>query len=323
MQRLACLYLTFLNSPGGITFQEVRRYMNWAYPENEDSARRKFERDKEILRSLGLNISYYAPGTLLDGVLIHKGIYVAEEEKDIATIPDLTDSEMNLLLEILHEAQNASETKEDKFNIKAIIFKLFYRNNSFLNHQQHAVASFDTGDTFHIVQDAISKGMVINFLYQKKDGVIRKASPRGLIAHKGRIALVAEDHGKKDIRIFYIDLMLDLTITQEEVIADPQFDIRNYSLHPLALKKHDPEKVTIEIKDEESDILSDFLRNLPPACKLTSNGNSYTFLTTNRNALFAFLMRNPQLLCGLGPTSIKESFLKHIDEIKNLYRDEI
>src|SRR5690349_12212610 len=81
IERLACLYLAFLNNPRGLSFSELREALPLAYQGEFESGRRKFERDKEDLASMGMALDHYADGEPLPGGGTAEGhVYVPTEE---------------------------------------------------------------------------------------------------------------------------------------------------------------------------------------------------------------------------------------------------
>ncbi|HYX80342.1 MAG TPA: DNA-binding transcriptional regulator, partial [Actinomycetota bacterium] len=61
LERLVNLVALLLDSRRPLTFEEIRERMPEGYPqEDEDSAKRMFERDKDLLRDIGVPIEAVA-----------------------------------------------------------------------------------------------------------------------------------------------------------------------------------------------------------------------------------------------------------------------
>ncbi len=109
LERIGCLYLTFLGHPGGLSFAQIREYLPDAYPagpgEDPETSRRKFERDKDELRALGMDLKHHAAGeTLPDGSLAGASIYVIAEELQRLPEIELSPGEVQTLSAVLMTA---------------------------------------------------------------------------------------------------------------------------------------------------------------------------------------------------------------------------
>ncbi|MCB1137885.1 MAG: WYL domain-containing protein [Leptospiraceae bacterium] len=128
-ERLGCLYLTFLKRSRGLSFEEIRTLMPLAYVGEFESARRKFERDKEDLKKLGIPLRYYAPGTALpSGDLARAHIYVPEEGLEQLGQVQLTSGEREALAALLLQALQKDPDPDSRDAITSIYIKLFYDN---------------------------------------------------------------------------------------------------------------------------------------------------------------------------------------------------
>ena len=288
VERIACLYLSFLNSPQGLSFSKLREAMPLAYQGKFASARRKFERDKEDLKILGLELDCRGLGENGDNYL-----YIPKEE--IAFLPelDLTQEEYQAVASFLFDALvDLQYDKKEKEIIYSISQKVFYQNsfslqksldmieNAFsnftsetnkisqgakINSANELVYASQEGlkkkHTLEVIYKALKKKKVLEIEYLLQDRPTnlknsqkrkkRFVSGRGLLAHRGSWCLLAYCHEAKGIRYFYTNRIESIALALDKNYkADPYFQICKYSLHPLCLFFHEAIEVKIQIQED-------------------------------------------------------------------------
>lgn len=326
LERLGCLYLAFLNHPSGLSFRAIRESLPGAYESEElEHARRKFERDKDELAKLGLDLVCYAPGdTLPNGTAVKEFVYIPNE---VHRLPDLhlNAEEAGALAAVLFaamdEAADSNPGLAETYRICAS--KLLYRHPSAraadlsaplrLSENKDAVEK-----NLAQIHDAILRHKVAMITYPGRDGkgVEREVLGRGLVSHRGRWCLVAFCRRAQDIRMFYLDRMLAVSVQDEEYKPDPSFQLSHYRLHPLTVRVEAPVRIRVECDPDREDILRDFLDGGP---NVTGSGNALEFEVTNPPAFFSWIMRNPGVVQRFGPPSVHERFQQHIAAIRQLY----
>lgn len=301
LERIAVLYLTFLGHPGGLSFAKIREYLPEAYNSNPgedpESVRRKFERDKEELRSLGMDLRHHAAGEALpDGTLAPASIYIVADELHKLPEVELTRSEVHALAAILMaalaesaETERAdSETKNTNTGdaarspeageyalLESAAYKLLYKHPALL-HNRAADATEprptpwresapDVTENLARIHEALSRRRTLAIDYTNKTGRSerRQIDGRGLISHRGRWCLVAFCHRAQDVRMFYVDRIAAAELTDREYRAAPKFDIQKYSLHPLALLIEPALEVRVRADPDREEVLLDFLNGAP------------------------------------------------------------
>ncbi|MBL8021101.1 MAG: WYL domain-containing protein [Leptospirales bacterium] len=323
MERLGCLYLTFLNHPEGLSFSRIKEQLAPAYTGDAESARRKFERDKDELKALGMELDYFGEGQPLpNGSLARGHVYIPRDE--IERLPDLklNPEEASALAGILLYAIENPDNPRNQELYRSAAAKLLYKTPTLLagTPTEHWAPAQGNADHLPEIRKAIQKRLLLKIEYPQRDGSIleREVEGRGLISHRGRWCLVAFARDAKAIRYFYLDRITKARATKVQFKPDPKFSILDHSLHPLTISLHDPVTIQLTFEPESKDALLDFLAGLPQKLwKL--DGHSIAVTTTNRTALFGFMLRNPGTVAGLGPVEILADFEKHINSIRTLY----
>lgn len=338
IERIAILYLSFLNSPGGLSFARIRESLPAAYEGDPESARRKFERDKDELRSLGLDLRHFAPGARLpDGSAARDHVYAPAEE--LQKLPEirLSREDLELLAATLLGAvaeldqENSEERQREQALLRSAAAKLLYRNPAQLYETRQAPAAFFTPESeaatesLALAHDALTQRRVLSFQYQDRTGrrEERRVAARGLISHHLRWVLVARCFRADAIRSFYIDRMSELKLHDEKFAPDPRFRIKDYSLHPLAVHAGPEAELIVDVNPDRLESLEDFLSGLPPAREPERRGEQRLVLrTTNPGAFFSWMLRNPGAIDALGPPSMHAAFIERLEAIKALHDGE-
>lgn len=323
MERLGCLYLTFLNHPEGLSFSKIKEQLAPAYAGDAESARRKFERDKDELGALGMELDYFAEGQALpNGNLARGHVYIPRDE--IERLPDLKlnqDEASALAGILLYAIENPSNARDQEL-YRSAAAKLLYKTPALLagDSNEHWAPVQGRADHLPEILGAIQKRLVLQIHYPGRDGSNseREVEGRGLISHRGRWCLVAFARDAKAIRYFYLDRITKAKMTKVSFKPDPKFSILNHSLHPLTIAIHDSVKMQLTFDLESKDSLLDFLAGLPQK-QWSISGNSLSLTTTNRAALFGFMLRNPDLILALGPSDARKAYQDHLESIRTLY----
>ncbi len=340
-ERIACLYLTFLNRPyhEGVSFAQIKKLMPLAYQGDAESARRKFERDKEELKNLGLELKYTHYGQIPPGQGSgQEHVYLPAEE--ICQLPELSLCEedyRSLAMFILRSLANYTpDSKEYQLLCRAAA-KLFYKYPMYIDQDlqnqegtfelgvkghYNSEATEDTEQCMEVLHQALKLRHSLKIIYsnhreQKKTYFV---SPRGLISYKGRWCLLAYLPVYKDVRRFYVDRMVSAYLSDRPYIADPKFDIHKYSLHPLALPMHRLERVELQVLAEYEETCRCFLQGAKRTFSYyEEEERTFYFETSNVKALFNWMLRHANAVQKIGPQPLQRQFANYLQKVKALY----
>ncbi|MBX7056834.1 MAG: WYL domain-containing protein [Leptospirales bacterium] len=310
-----------------------------AYEGQPESARRKFERDKDELKALGLPLQHYAPDSRLpDGRTARDHVYAISEEAEPMPVIQLSAEQAQILAMLLLGAAADSPPAGDheRALLRSAAAKLLYLNPHALKEYEDAAPAKNSRarpvdspeltaalETLAAVHDAIHRQRVLEFNYRARDGRSqhRRVAGRGLIAHQRRWCLAAYCYDRRAIRLFYLDRMDTVRISETRYEKDPSFNIRNYSLHPLAVHVHDPQQIAIKLDSQRADEAMEFLTAANGTLEIRQTSETQLNLTlTNREALFDWMLKKPGIVVALGPAQAREQFEEYRQAVIQLYK---
>ncbi|MCB1303332.1 MAG: WYL domain-containing protein [Leptospiraceae bacterium] len=321
-ERLGCLYLTFLNRPSGLSFEQIRSLMPMAYRGEPESARRKFERDKNDLQKLGLWLRHFADGEVLpDGRTATGHVYIPEQGFHWLGDVKLSEKQRNGLANILARSLQRESSESVRNNLTSLYIKLFYNNlpDSEVRETDGLSESEPLeSQILSTVQEALLQKKKIQVNYAPASGKVedRILESRGLLFYRGRWCLVAYCAATKDNRYYYLERMQSVRLLDEAFKPEKGFNLKDYSLHPLSIRIHDPVEIDLKIHEIHRPAFENFLTGYSRA---KAHGGGFRIQCTNERALFRWLLQRPESLQSLDPDSAArfEEFLK---EIKELYQ---
>jgi predicted DNA-binding transcriptional regulator YafY len=203
LERLVNLVALLLESPRPLTFDGIRDAMPEAYAQHEvATAKRMFERDKDILRDIGVPIEVAAtdPWDVEQGYTIPKDRYY---------LPDvhLTPEEISALFVA------ARAGGEDAMAEQAVRKLLSSAGGGFLAGGPGApIAAEGSALDARLLAaaDAIGDGVAVRFTYRTSRGAEseREIDPYGLVVRGGQWYVVGLDRERGEIRSFRFSRMV-------------------------------------------------------------------------------------------------------------------
>ena len=198
-ERLFCLLLALLPSDRGMSkadiFKNVRGYRDeFGETGATDSLNKKFERDKEELKSMGIPLKTSEPENPADAVY-----YIPSDEYTFS----FSAAELSLLTSasaVWSESAHSVEASEARLRLLAA------------DGVDSAAANFapriDTHDAaYPAVAEAITKNQVVRFPYLKPGQAkyeVRTVTPLSVVNYDGRWHLLAFDHDREAERTFLL-----------------------------------------------------------------------------------------------------------------------
>ncbi|MBE7439326.1 MAG: WYL domain-containing protein [Spirochaetales bacterium] len=317
-ERLACLYLTFLGSANGLSFREIKRFFGSAYEGDEESARRKFERDKKDLSRLGLELKHFEPGsTLPGGKEATEHIYFPVRRPERRKPPEFTPAERRALLTALGRARKVA-TPDEQAMIRSIARKWFLESGLFKGDREEwdedlFLMPGEVQGAVGSAQKAMAEQKYLRFVYEGAPSV-RQVAVRALVFHRGRWLLTGYCEASAGMRHFYLDRMSEPEVSATRHRRTFEGPLR-VDLHPLSLEIHEPVRIRFRIQSSAEDTLYDFLDDYP----LKESNGLFELETPNRPAFFRWMLRNPEAVSGLDQDS-REAYKELIARMQSLYR---
>jgi proteasome accessory factor B len=196
LERLVNLVALLLDSRRPLTFDEIRERMSEAYEQDDlDTAKRMFERDKGILRDVGVPIEVVAT----DAWDTEQGYTIPRDAYYLPEI-EFTPEELSALFVAAHGRREGSPAEE------AVRKLLFGTEGGILAAASSpAAASGGTSDTLLAeAADSVAAQRSVRFVYRTARGARaeRQVDAYGLVVRGGHWYLVGLDRGRGEIRSF-------------------------------------------------------------------------------------------------------------------------
>lgn len=199
-ERLVNLTIALLASKRFITKSEIFRTVD-GYDGEIEARERMFERDKEELRSLGIEIEVGSFDPLFED---EPGYRIVEEKYSIQ-LGDLSPIEYSLLLLAAQQWRDGALSEQ---SLGALIKLKALGIDSDFESLPNSVPSIGAIPT-HLPQilDAIAEKRTLLFDYLSSEGVSepRTINPYGVVSQRGHWYLAGHDSLKKQLRVFRLD----------------------------------------------------------------------------------------------------------------------
>jgi proteasome accessory factor B len=209
VERITNLLALLLSTRQPITAQQIFDELAGQYPDAASPRRSAFERDKALLREVGVPIR----STVLDGQLAGQtGYWVERREYELADL-DLADDE-----------RHALQTAVAMIRSTDAQFGLFKLGGAAM--ASPVVAPMPLFDALPTIHAAVESRTTIGFTYRDEQRVV---DPYALLLRSGRWYVVGRDHDRDALRTFRVDRM-GRTTTLDDVhpfVRPEGFDVRN------------------------------------------------------------------------------------------------
>ena len=218
LERLVNLVALLLDAHRVLTFDDIRERMPEAYEQEDlDTAKRMFERDKGILRDIGVPIEVMAT----DAWESEQGYAIA---KDAYYLPEIafTPQEISALFVAAHAGREGSSAEE-------AVRKLLYgaQGGILVGVSGFALATDGVPDArLTAAAEAVAAQRSVRFRYRTSRGVEgeRRADAFGLAVRGGSWYLVGLDRDRGEIRSFRLSrVSSDLTDVGEGSVPPEDF----------------------------------------------------------------------------------------------------
>lgn len=291
--------LAFLLTVGRpVTADEIRHTVAGYDQDTDEAFRRTFERDKDLLRQLGVPMRMEHT----DAWEVEQGYVVAPEEY---ALPDagLTDEERTALWIAATMVRLGGQAAGP-----AAIFKL--GGAPALAAGEPLTADLGAeGDLLAALFDAVSSRRTVSFVYRQKK---RKLSPYGLAHRRGHWYVVGGTSA--GTRVFRVDRMLDVTAGSTPGIFERPAGFRLRDELPEAPWMAGEDDALVEVKFDAG-VAWWARRQLTSAAKITEDPDgsiTARFPVAQIEAFIGWLISFDDQAEILGPDNLRIRFLDHL-----------
>jgi len=239
LERLTNLLALLLETREPLTLERIAHELTDQYPNGEAARRGAFERDKSVLRELGITIEQEVLGGNQAGRTAYR---IDRRRYELADL-DLTDDERRALQLAVAAAHSDDSWGQDG------LWKLG------VGSEQPSLAVAARVPTFDVLpplQEAVTLRAVAEFRYRD---VARVVNPYGLLLRDGRWYLICHDHAYNDQRTYRVD-RIDGGVTVGEAGSFERptgFDIRQaFPADPRLMGDPDSEISVAQVRIDAS-----------------------------------------------------------------------
>lgn len=189
LERLTNLLALLLETKQPITLEQIANEMVGQYPPNDAARRGSFERDKSVLRDLGVPIEQ----TVLGGDQAGRTAYRIDRRRYELADLDLTDDERHAL-----QLAVAAARTDDAWGQEGL-WKLG------VGSERPALAVAATMPTFEALpplREAVATRSTATFGYR---GLDRTLEPYGLLLREGYWYVIGRDQARNEVRTYRVD----------------------------------------------------------------------------------------------------------------------
>ncbi|MDP9184369.1 MAG: WYL domain-containing protein [Actinomycetota bacterium] len=196
LERLLNLVGLLLETPTPLTFEQIRDTLEGYQGDNIESVKRKFERDKDMLRAYGVPLEM----TATDAWDVEQGYIIRKERYYLPEIPFTPEEITALYL----AAQSGSETTDAAQGIRKLLYGAEGGLLTGAAGGPLAVGSDADPGRLLAAAEAASKRRSLRFGYRTATGSAseRTVDAYGVVFRSGRWYLVGHDHERDAIRAF-------------------------------------------------------------------------------------------------------------------------
>jgi len=328
-QRLLELVNFLMNAQGGVSFRRLREAFPDYRGENEESGRRKFERDKETLRDLGIVIQV-VPDEEMEGS--EGAAYAIDTEETFIPPVEFEEEEVLALLLLSHVARRIDHFPLRRETDQALRKILYDRQD---DPEADAPAGLQVRlpdlarnprqpEWLRAIHDAILRRRTLQTRYHTfwSDEVkTRRIDPYGLVYQAGRWSLVGWCHLRKDVRVFLVERFRDVRVSAKKG-SKPDYEIpRGFDVRkavgtpPWLWEGTRPVEVEIEFSPRVAWQVARSHGDAGVFETLPGGGGRLTVEATNPEALIQWLLGFGPDARILRPADVAEALVSHVRAI--------
>ncbi|MBW7858535.1 MAG: WYL domain-containing protein [Leptonema sp. (in: Bacteria)] len=331
-ERIGKLFLLFLHNEKGLSFHQIKNLMSEAYRGEDETVRKKFQRDREDLRQLGMHLDIDQSGAAqneADRVYI-----VSPTARTLIRDLNITEAQKSYLIGLLLNRIHQAKTESEKSDYQSIYLKLFFdrTNQSMPEPIETAITdplynenSSLSESLIEIIQNSILNRKRLFIEYQNSKGVNsrRTVQPLALNIYRRIWYITAFCDLAQDYRLFQADRISNaepLNTNQDNHLPEK---IQYIKPHPLNLKRESLQSIQLKLNADFLERFDLFTSELSPASRVKTGAVLRQIVTSNPEALFFWMFRHQGAIVGIGPASIRDRFISFLKSIQDRNRIEV
>ncbi len=300
VERVLNLLAFLLTVERPVTADEIRHTVAGYDQESDEAFRRTFERDKELLRDLGvpLRLSYTDAWEVEQGYVVRPQEYALED-------PGLTDAERAALWLATQVVRLGGQSPG-----RAAVLKLGGAGAG-SGGEPLAAELGETLDYLPALFGAVVERRLVRFTYRTRR---RRLRPLGLAHRRGHWYLAGSPAGGDDVRSFRVDRIEELEVTGPENAFRPPPGFRVADVLPEAPWEAGEEQVMVEARFDP-EVAWWARRQLTGAAQveeLGAGGLSARLPVANVDAFIGWMIGFEDAAEVVAPAEVRQRLIEHV-----------
>ena len=299
--RLINLTLALLATRRFITKEEIFRSVE-GYDGNNESMDRMFERDKNDLRNLGIEIAV----SELDPLFADEVGYRINQNEFQFQLPSLTPTDAMLIASALSLWQDPvlrASSQSGLIKLESLDVEISNQLTEVMNFEYQTPT-----ENLELIMKAIEESSQIAFNYESSD-VEREIQPYKVLIWRGSWYLIGNDVKKGEIRTFKISRILSNVQITKKKFSNP----RNFDPLPY-LPRAKNYLVEVRIEPESNYVL----RNLGTLVKSDDEYDHFQIPFYSRNSAIGQILKYGRGVKVDSPNDLKEDLQNALKRISNV-----
>lgn len=310
-ERVLDLLALLLDAHRPVTTRQIFAAFESEYAGTPEARDRKFSRDKDTLRSLGVPLSYVAPDDDDD-----EGGYVIDREQAFLPEIDLTAPEQAALFAVGAAAQASAFPMRSELGYA--LTKLRTSSTVDTEHASNVVATPSRRPSIEsTMMEAVAARRRLKLVYPPESAE-RTVDPYAFSARRGRFRLVGFCHLRQDIRTFASNRVESCRFektqsTRAQFEVPEGFDAEPHlPHHPWQIRVHAPVEVELSFAPSLAD-------SGPRELGVPASG---MFSVTNLDGLVAQVLTLGGGVAILQPEEARHRLLRALDHLAGAHREQ-
>jgi proteasome accessory factor B len=300
VERVLNLLAFLLTAQRPVTAEEIRHTVAGYDQEGDEAFRRTFERDKDLLRELGVPLQL----RFTDAWEVEKGYVVPPQEYALED-PGLTDAERAALWLATQLVRLGGQSPG-----RAAVLKLGGAGAGSAGEPLAAELG-DTLDDLPLLFEAVVERRYIEFTYRNRR---RRLSPLGLAHRRGHWYLAGVPAGESEVRSFRVDRIVDLEMAGAEGSFVAPVGFRVADVLPDAPWEAGEEELTVVVRFDP-EVAWWARRQLTSAAEvedLGDEGLTARFPVANVEAFLGWMIGFEDAAEVLAPRQVRQRLIEHV-----------
>ncbi|MCU1365622.1 MAG: pafB [Ilumatobacteraceae bacterium] len=298
LERMTNLLALLLETKSPLTLQQITGELGGQYPSNAAALRGAFERDKSVLREIGVPIEQ----EVLGGDQAGQTAYRIDRRRYELTDLELSDDERRAL-----QLAVAAVRSDESWGNEGLL-KLGAGGE---RPSRAVAATVPTFEALPLLREAVASRATVRFPYRDHD---RALDPYGLLLRDGYWYVIGYDHQHDQVRTYRVDRIAGVvTVGEANAFVRPSdFDIRAvFPSDPKLLgeAEHDVHRAIVRIDALRAALVASEVGDAAVMCRLPDGSIDVEVPCVNRDAFRSWLLGLTDHAVVVSPSDVRDEIV--------------